>query len=112
DLEVVDAGPNECDRVAAVRLGLALNRPDNVFRRQLRAVMPDYAFADVHPDLGLVVVPAPAGEQAGLEGEIGLLADILIEDRAVDRLDGRVDRRRPDLRVERWKVDVVGDVQR
>ena len=101
DLEVVDAGPDERDRVAAVRLGLALDRPDNVFRRERRTVMPGNAFAHVHPHFALVVVPAPAGEQAGLESEIRLLADILIEDRAVDRLDGWVDRRRPGLRIER-----------
>ena len=112
DLEVVDAGPDERYRVAAVRLALALDRPHHVFGRQRRTVMPNDAFAHVHPNLALVVVPAPAGEQAGLEREVRLLADILIEDRPVDRLDGRVDRGRPGLRIERRQVDVVGDVER
>ena len=111
DLEVVDAGPDERDWIAAVRLAFALDRPNDVFRRERGAVVPDDVFPHVHPHLALVVVPAPGGEQAGLEGEIGLLADVLIEDRAIDRLDGRIDRGRPDLRVEGRQVDVVGDVE-
>ena len=67
DLEVVDAGPDERHRVAAVRLGLALDRPHHVFGRERCAVMPNDTFAYVHPNLALVVVPAPGGEQAGLE---------------------------------------------
>src|ERR1700722_5342089 len=112
DVEVVDAGPHERDRIAAIGLGLAFDRPNDIFRRKRRAVVPDHALAHVHPDFGLVVVPAPAGEQARLESQIGLLAHILIEDRAVDPLNGRVDRGRPDLRIERRKVNVVGDVER
>ena len=100
------------DRVAAVRLAGALERPDDVLRREGRAVMPGDAFAHVHPHLGLVVVPAPVGEQARLEVEVGLLADVLVEDRAVDRLDRRVDGGRPDGRIEGRQVDVVGDGHR
>ena len=76
-----------------------------------RAVVPNDAFAHVHPGLGLVLVPAPLGQQAGREREIGVLADVLIEDRAVDRLDGRIDRGRADGRIERRQVDVEGDGQ-
>src|ERR1700722_2145164 len=74
--------------------------------------MPNDTFAYVHPNLALVVVPAPGGEQAGLEGKIGLLPDILIKDGTVDRLDRWVDRGRPGLRIKRRQVDVVGDVER
>ena len=49
----------------------ALERPDDVLGRERRAVVPDDALAHVHPDLGLVVVPAPVGQQAGLEREVG-----------------------------------------
>ena len=73
--------------------------------------MPDDALAHVHPGLGLVVVPAPFRQQAGREGKIGVLPDILIVDRAIDRLDRRIDRRRPCRRIERRQVDVEGDRQ-
>ncbi len=74
--------------------------------------MPGHAGADVHPHLGLVVVPAPGGEQPRLEREVRLLADELVEHRAIDRLDGRVHRRGTGGRVERRQVDVVGDGER
>ena len=112
DLEVVDAGPDKGHWIAAISLAFALDRPHHVFRGERAAVVPDDVFPHIHPDLALVVIPAPGGDQAGLEGEIGLLANVLIEDRAIDRLDGRIDRGRPDLRVEGRQVDVVGDVKR
>src|SRR5208337_5518070 len=71
-----------------------------------RTVLPDDAFAHVHPGLGLVLVPAPLREQAGREGKVGVLADVLVEDRAIDRLDGRIDGRRAAGRVEGTQVDV------
>ena len=74
--------------------------------------MPDDALAHVHPGLRLVLVPAPFCQKAGREGEIGVLTDILIVDRAIDRLDRGIDRRRPRRRVERGQVDVEGDRQR
>ncbi|ENN87229.1 hypothetical protein RHSP_24919 [Rhizobium freirei PRF 81] len=74
--------------------------------------MPGDALADVHPDLGLVVVPAPGRQQARLKLQVRSLADELVEDRAIDRLDRRIDRRWPCSRVERGQVDVEGDGQR
>jgi hypothetical protein len=112
NLEVSDARPNERHRIAAIRLALALDRPNNVLRRERRAVVPEHVLPHVHPHLALVVVPAPGRDQAGLEREIGLLADVLIEDRAIDRLDGRIDRRRSDVGIEGRQVDVIGDVER
>src|SRR5271155_5272898 len=112
DLEVVDAGPDERYRVAAIGLARALDRPHDVFGRKRGAVMPDDIFADVHPDLALVVVPTPTGKQAGLERQIRFLTNILIEDRAIDRLDRRIDRRGPDVRVKGRDIDVVGDAER
>ena len=112
DLEVVDAGPNERHRIAAFRVAFALDRPNDVFGRKRRAVVPDDILPHVHPNLGLVVVPAPAGEQAGFECQIGFLADVLIEYRAVDRLDRRIDRGGPDVGVEGRQVDVISDVER
>ncbi|MBN9183266.1 MAG: hypothetical protein J0I66_09765, partial [Microbacterium sp.] len=63
---------------ALQRVGRALERPHDVFGRERRAVVPDDAFSNVHPDLGLVVVPAPSGKQARRERKIGVLADRLI----------------------------------
>src|SRR5260221_13768647 len=47
DPEVVDAGPDERHRIAAVRLGVALDRPDDVFRREWAAVVPDDVLSHV-----------------------------------------------------------------
>ena len=93
------------------RLAFALDRPDDVLGRERRAVVPDDVLSHVHPDFALVVTPTPGREQSGLEREIWLLADVLIEDRAIDRLDGRIDRRRAGLGIEGRQVDVEGDVE-
>jgi len=66
--------------------------------------VPTNAGSHVQEDLGSVVVPAPGGQKAGLEGEIGLLADTLIEDRPVDRLDGAVDGRGPTVGSKEGKL--------
>ena len=109
DLEIADRAPDELDRIAGLRVACALERPDNVFRREGRPVVPDDALAHIHPDLRLVVVPPPCGQKTGREGQVRLLPDRLIEDGAVDRLDRRIDRGGPDRRIERGKVDVEGD---
>ena len=74
--------------------------------------MPEDAFTDSHRHLGLVVVEAPFGQQARLEAQVRRLADILIENGAVDRLNGRIDRRRATGRIEAGQIDVKGDCQR
>ncbi len=112
DLVVADLGPDELDRVAALRVGRALQRPHHVVRRHRRAVMPGRALAHLHADFGAVGVPAPFGQKARLEREIRRLADIGIEHRLVDRLDRRIDRGQADGRVERRQVDVIGDGER
>ena len=94
-LKLPIVAPDELDRIAGLQVACALERPDNVFRREGRAVVPDDALAHIHPDLRLVVVPSPCGQKAGREGQVRLLPDRLIEDRAIDRLDRRIDRRGP-----------------
>ena len=111
DLEVADVLPDELDRVAGLFLAGALQRPDHVLGGERRAVMPGDAFAHRHHHLLVVVAPAPFGEQARREGQVGLLRDELVEHRLVDALDGRVDRRGPGRRVPGRQVDVVGDGQ-
>jgi hypothetical protein len=111
DAEVVDLAPDELDRVAARGIAGALQRPDHVFGGDRGAVVPERVLAHRHQHLGLVLVPAPFGQQAGLEGQVGVLVDIGIEHRLVIGLDGRVDRRRPGGRVPRRQRNVVGDGQ-
>ena len=71
--------------------------------------MPLHALADGHEHLLLVVRPAPFGEQARLELEVGFLADELVEHRTVDRLDRRVHGRETGGRVPRRQVHVEGN---
>ena len=109
DLEVADLAPDELDRIAAVGIARALQRPHHVFRCNRAAVVPESAFAHFHLDLGLVLVPAPLRKQTGFEGEVGVLVDVRIEHRFVERLDGRIHCRRAGGRIPRWQRDVVRD---
>ena len=111
DLEVADLAPDELDRIAALRVARALQRPHHVLRRDRRAVVPESALAHRHQHLGLVLVPAPFGQQARLEGQIGFLIDVGVEHRLVDRLDGRIHRRWPGGRIPGRQRNVVGDGQ-
>ena len=112
DLVVAETAPDELNRIAGLRVARALQRPNDVSRRKRRTVVPDDPFAHVHPGLGLVVVPAPFGQKPGSEGKVWILADVLIVDRPIDRLDGRIDRGGSNGRIERRKIDVIGDRQR
>ena len=109
DREVADLAPDELDRIAAVGVPGALERPHHVVRRNRAAVVPESAFAHFHFDPGLVLAPAPLGEQSRLEGQVRVLVDVGIEHGFIKRLDGRVHRRRPGGRIPRWQRDVVGD---
>jgi len=80
-------------------VGGAGQRPGDIFGGEWRSIMPGHAFADGHHDLGLVVVPAPVGQQTGCRRKVWLLQDELVEHRLVDPLDCRVDRRRADCRI-------------
>ena len=111
DLVVADFRPDELDRIAAFRVGRARQRPDHVFRRHRRAVVPDRILANLHRHFRLIRVPAPFGQKTRLERQIRRLADIGVEDRLVDRLDGRIDRGHADRRIERRQIDIVGDGQ-
>ena len=91
--EIVDFRPDEIDRIAGLRIGGALQRPDDVFGGERRAVMPGRALAHFHFYFLVVVGPAPFGDEAGRERQIRFLRDILIEHRLIDALDRRVDRR-------------------
>ena len=116
DLVALDAvvgqrAPDELDRAAGFGVGDAGQRPSHVFRRQRAAVMPGHAVTDGHPDLGLVVVPAPFGQDAGGGFQVGLLQDVLVEDRLIDALDRRVHSAWADGRIPGGQVDVIGDDQ-
>ena len=111
DLEVADLAPDELDRVAGLGIARALQRPDDVLGRDRRAVVPEGSLAHRHLHFGPVLAPAPLGEQPRLEREVGLLVDVRIEHRLVDRLDRRVHCRWPGGRIPGRQRDVVGDRQ-
>jgi len=112
-LEASDARPDDrADRVACLRVGGAVQVPDDVLRRHGCAVAPEGAAAHFHLALGLVGVPAPLGEQAGLERRVVVLVDELVEDAFPERLQRRVHRRRAARRVPAGQGDVVGEDER
>ena len=111
-LQVGDRGPDEGDGVAGLRVGDALQVPDDVLRRDRRAVRPFGALAHLHADFRLVLVPAPSGQQAGPEAQVGILVDILVEHAFVDRHELRVDRGQAGGRVPGRQRDVIGDGER
>ena len=76
-LVVGDFRPKELDRVAAFWVSRAGERPNHILRREGRAVMPSDVWPHVHPDFAAIGAPAPGGEQAGLEGEVAFLANII-----------------------------------
>ena len=99
DCEVADLAPDELDRISAIGIPGALQRPHHVFRRDGAAVVPESAFAHFHLDFGSVLVPAPLRQQAGLEGQVRVLVDIGIEHCFVEGLNGRVHGRRAGGRI-------------
>ena len=112
-LQIGDRRPDEGHRIPGLRIGDPLQVPDDVLRRHGLAVLPFCAFAHFHADSGLVVVgPAPFGQQAGPEAQVGILVDILIEHAFVDRHELRVDRRQAGRRVPGRQRHMVGDGQR
>ena len=99
DLEVADLAPDELDRIAGLRVAGAFQRPHHILRRNRATVVPERILAHFHLDLGPVLVPAPFGQQARLEGQVRVLVDVGIEHGLVDRLDGRVNSRRAGGRI-------------
>ena len=91
--EIGKRGPDEVDRVAGFGVGGALKAPCHVFGGKGRTVVPSHAFAHGHVHLGLVIVPAPFGQQTGGGFQVGLLQDELVKHRLVQALNGRVHRR-------------------
>ncbi len=111
DLEIADRGPDELDRVARLLSRGTFQRPHHILGRKGHTVMPCHAFAHIHPDLAVVLVPAPIRDQARLGAEIRRLADVAVEDGQIDALDRRVDRRGADRRVPAGQIHVIGDDQ-
>ena len=112
-LQIGDRRPDEGHRVPGLRIGDALQVPDDVLGRHRLAVLPGGAFAHHHADAGLVVAgPAPLGQQARPEAQVGVLVDVLVEHALVDGHELGVDRGQAGRRVPGRQRHVVGDGQR
>ena len=110
--EAIDVKPvsrvNEAIAREILRAGVPLRGVEVLFLRRTLGLSLD-KFGDL---LGLSGPGVLKWEQARLERQVGILRDVGIEDRLIERLDGRVDCRTADRRVEGRQVDVIGDGQR
>ena len=98
DAEIGNLAPNEHDWIAGVGMSGSFKRPHNILGCDLAAVMPVGIVTDFQPYFCPILIPSPTGQQSGLETQVRILINILIEYRLVDGLDGRIDCRQ----ANRW----------
>ena len=103
--------PDELDQTAGFRVcdvGKALR---HILSSEIGAVIPFHPVAHRLPDLHPFLVPAPFGQQPGGGRQVGLLQDVLFEDRMINALNGGAHRTGADGRIPTGQGDVVSNHQ-
>ena len=67
DFEVADLAPHKLNRIAAFRVASAFQRPNDIFRRHRRTIMPKSILTQHQFDLGFVRIPSPFSQNPGFE---------------------------------------------